>query len=103
MTQKMFKARTLKSDIIFMFLLAVGYYKIGFYKILHFVEIVLMGVAILCFGPAIYVAELGVTDLTVNNPKCDKVLISSGTPRSIVMTSAAYQTGTLSVFDYPCE
>ena len=50
-----------------------------------------------------YLAELGVTDLTVNNPKCDKILISSGTPRSIVMTSAAYQTGTLSVFDCPCE
>ena len=50
-----------------------------------------------------YAEESGVTDLTVNNPKCDKILISLGTPRSIIMTSAAYQAGTLSVFDCPCE
>ena len=80
MTQKMFKDRTAKSDIIFMFLLAVGYYKMGFYKIIHFVEIVLKGAAILCLGPAIYVAftfrEYGLCPM-IDVPGC--ALFSVGT------------------------
>lgn len=80
MIQKMFKDRTVKSDIIFMFLLAVGFYKIGFYKIIHFVEIVLKGAAILCLGPAVYVAftfrEYGLCPI-VDVPGC--ALFSVGT------------------------